>query len=196
MPEHVAHGGFTRGRNQLHLRAIARRIDFEVFELGNVFVQRVVELEFSFFEQHQESHARDRLGHRIHAKEAVGLHRLVLFDVRHAIGIEVHDLAVTRYQRDNAGRAALVHVGMGLGIEACETARREAFAFSRDCRNLLAQGHGGQRDEPGREQYRPEAPHAANNTHLHSHHAPQFPGSRTRTHTAVRRIVILGRLLV
>ena len=94
-------------RRDLRDRAVLRIHfrDLEVRELGNVLRHRIVELPLAFLEQHHHRDAGDRLGHRVDAEDRVLLHRRAALQVALAGGLELHDLAVLRDHRDDAGRA-------------------------------------------------------------------------------------------
>ena len=79
------------------------RLHADGAELRQVLHERIVELEFAFFVEHQQRDARDRLGHREVAEVGVDGHRLAVLDVGHARGVKMNDSAAARDERHDAG---------------------------------------------------------------------------------------------
>ena len=101
--------------------------DAEVRPFGNEAVNRVVERDLAFLDQHHEGDRGDRLGHRIDAEDGVGLAGQAPGQVALAADELVHDLAVTGDEDLGAGHAAglqvlfadeAVELGEAVGAEA------------------------------------------------------------------------------
>ena len=113
-------------------------VHLEILELRNVLRDRIVELPFTLFEQNHHRDAGDRLAHRIDAKDAVRRHRLVGVDVLFADGVEMHDLAVSRDERDDARELSLIHDALHARRHGLQAVRRHADAFRLGCRYIAS----------------------------------------------------------
>src|SRR5262249_18625489 len=65
-----------------------------------------------FLVEHHQSGRSDRLRHRVEAKNRVGLHSLVLFQIREPDCAQVSDLAVPRNQDNDAGNFAATDLAL------------------------------------------------------------------------------------
>ena len=63
----------------------------------------VIEFPEPLLMQHHESHAGNRLGHRINTEERVHCHCCLVVDACKACALECGNLAVTREQPDHTG---------------------------------------------------------------------------------------------
>jgi hypothetical protein len=142
--------------------------DLEVRELGNVLRHRIVELPLPFLEQHHHRHAGDRLRHRVDAEDRVLLHRRGALQVALAGGFELHDLAVPRHHRHDAGQLVLVDQRLHLALQPAEPLRRHADAFGSGARKVGGECAAGEQDEQ----------QAVENVARQLHESPVFSRSR------------------
>ena len=80
--------------------------DTNVFPGGNVAMHGVFERDKAFFNQHHQRYRRDRLGHRIDAKNGIGRHGQPAFDIGMAGHAEMRDIAMAGDHRQCAGQFA------------------------------------------------------------------------------------------
>ena len=125
----VAHQLRHRHRPGLVHRAAVLAPDLEALERRDVPGDRVVQLPAALFPQHHHRRAGDRLGHRGDAEDAVDLSRrgVRVGGVEHAVGVEVHDLAVARHQGDDVGELPVVDQLVEPGVEGGEALGGEAL---------------------------------------------------------------------
>jgi hypothetical protein len=102
----VLDGDIAGGRVGLVERAGRVFQDLHVLELGRPAGDRIIQIEFARFEQHQGRHRSDRLGHRGDAEEGVALHRRAALQVALARGVDPNNLAPAPYQGDRARQIA------------------------------------------------------------------------------------------
>jgi hypothetical protein len=105
--EDVLQRDLAVGRNEMHTGA-ARIVwkvphgDARILELRDVFRNRIVQHQLSFFHQHQDGDSGDRLGHGGHAEQRVRAHRLLGIEILIAAGFEVDHFAFAIDQRHGA----------------------------------------------------------------------------------------------
>jgi hypothetical protein len=109
-------------------------VHLEVGEFRNVLRDRIARLPLSFVVQHHHRHAGDRLGHRVDAGDRVQLHRRLLLEILEAVGLVLHDLALARHQRDDAGEVLLIDQALHGLVHPVEAARGKADGFRRRLR--------------------------------------------------------------
>ena len=73
--------------------------DAEILPFRDVFVDRLVERDAAFLEQHHERHRGDRLGHRIDAEDGVVPDRHLALEIGKALHRAVDDLAAAVDQK-------------------------------------------------------------------------------------------------
>jgi hypothetical protein len=89
-------------------------------ELWNVVLYRVIQGELALFEKHHHGHAGDGLGHGEDAEDRVFGHGHLILQVLPAVGVGVHQLAVSGHHRDQAGQLPLVHFGTHAFLKGSE----------------------------------------------------------------------------
>ena len=124
--EHVVDRRLAARRLESHTLAVHAGEHLHVLERRDVLVERIAQLELAFLVQHQQRHARHGLGHRVEAEQAVRAHRGVGFALGHAERFQVRDATAARDQRDDAGFAAGIDLGLHRRVEASEALGRQA----------------------------------------------------------------------
>jgi hypothetical protein len=95
-------------------------------------VHRIVQRHQALLDQHHEGHARDRLGHRIDSKQAVGLQRLAPLDIGAAQHRRVGQLAAPPDLGQRAGQFTTVDIlGLQKSIDALQSITRQSHGFWR-----------------------------------------------------------------
>ena len=107
-------------RRRLVLR-VGRIQNFHLLELrdevGDWFVQEKPPLLI----KHHHRDARDRFCHGADPEDVIGLHGLSVFPVGHTKGLEIGNLAVTRYQADHASDETLVNTFLDVPADPFQT---------------------------------------------------------------------------
>jgi hypothetical protein len=92
----------------------------------------LVERDAAFLEQHHEGHRRDRLGHRIDAKNGVVFHGRFALEVGKALHRAVDDLAAAVDQKLRSREAAGVDISvLQMSFETVEGGLGHAGGFGR-----------------------------------------------------------------
>ena len=99
------------------------RIHLQVREFRDVLGDRIGRLPLPFLVQDHHRHAGHRLGHRVDSRDGVELHRRLLLEILEAVGLVLHDLALARHQRDDAGQVLLVDDVLHAVVHLVEAAR-------------------------------------------------------------------------
>src|SRR5262249_21436373 len=115
------------GPKRLHEAAL---IDTEVAPFGNQPMYRIVECDQPLLDQHHERDARDRLAHRVDAKNCVGPHGLLTLDVGETEGAEVGEVAAAKDGYQRAGNLTRVDIpALEITVEYLQALRRDARGF-------------------------------------------------------------------
>ena len=95
-------------------------------------MDRLVERDAAFLDQHHEGHAGDRFGHRIDAKDGVVFHRRLALDVGKALHRAVDHLAAAVDQELRSRKAAGIDVALlQMIFDAVEGGLGHAGGFGR-----------------------------------------------------------------
>jgi hypothetical protein len=124
---HLAAGRLGRGRAV----RIGAGEHLELGELRDVPRHRILEAPLSFLVEHHHRCAGDWLGHRVDPEDRVLLNRIALADILHSDGVVMHDLAVARQQRDDAGGPFFVDRPLHRFVDAAQPLGRDANRFGR-----------------------------------------------------------------
>jgi hypothetical protein len=93
-------------------------------------MDRLVERDAAFLEQHHEGHGGDRLGHRIDAENRVVPHRRLALEVGKALHRRVHHLAAAIDQKLGPRKPAGVDIAvLEMRVETVERRRGHAGGF-------------------------------------------------------------------
>ena len=132
MPQQIHDQHRPRRRPGQKCRRGAGLENAEVLPFRDVFVDRLVERDAAFLDQHHEGDAGDRLGHRIDAKNGVVLHRGLALDVGKALHRAVDDLAAAIDQELGSRKAAGIDVAvLQMILDAVEGGLGHAGGFGR-----------------------------------------------------------------
>ena len=113
-------------RHRLDLRHLAVRCrHLEAGELRDVLGHRVIERPLALLPEHHHGHAHDRFGHRREAEDRVLRDRFLCLQILDAVGVEVHDLAVSRDERRDTGELAVIHQPAHRPLELLQPVGRE-----------------------------------------------------------------------
>ena len=104
MGEQVLDGDETLGRDESLCG-----LELDALEGGHVFLDRVVQLHFAFFDEHHHGHRGHRLRHRGDPEHRVLAHRPLLRDVRQAKGFDGDQSVGTDDRGDGAGDDIVFH---------------------------------------------------------------------------------------
>ncbi len=100
--------------------------------LGNILVNRFVQRDAAFLDQHHERYRRDRLGHRVDAEDRVVFGRNVALHVGEPLHGRMGDLAAPIDEGLRAGEPARIDIlPLQMIFEAAKSRRRHANGFGR-----------------------------------------------------------------
>jgi hypothetical protein len=89
-------------------------------QLGDVLLDRVVEVDPAFFPQYHHRAGRDELGVGEDAEQVVGRKRRARFPVGHADAVQVDQVAALQHRRGHAGEQVGVHRLLHCGVRGGE----------------------------------------------------------------------------
>ena len=112
MPHQIVDQDRALRRDQIEGRLTSRGIrlfdaDLDILELGQVFCDRLVERDPAFLVEQHGRDLRDRLGHRVDAKNRIAGHRRVGFRIERADSLEISELAMACDQQHESRRLSV-----------------------------------------------------------------------------------------
>ena len=142
---------FHRHKFRPSRRTLRRRNrHHRIFELGDIFRNRIVQQKPAFLVEHHDCGRRHGLAHRRDAENRVGRHRLTRLDVTHSIAAVPHFLPVARDVEHHARNFFLIHLRMDHRIEP-----REARSVEPHRRRIGDFGPARQRRDESKPDERP-----------------------------------------
>ena len=105
---------------------------------GNEFGHRIIQRHFALFPQHQQRHARHRLGHGIKPEDRIGAHRRAGRQIHLPDQAVMRDRAAPPDQGLRAGQGA----GRDLRFQEARNPRQPVFGKSRHAHGSGYNGHG------------------------------------------------------
>ena len=123
---------------RFELRRVRRAAgpDLHILQRRQILRHRIIQIQPPLLDQHQHRDARDDLRHRIHAADRIALHRQLPLHVAITVGLEIHDLPITRQQRDEPGMLTFVHEPLGRRVQHREPRRIKPCRLGRSRRQL------------------------------------------------------------
>jgi hypothetical protein len=132
VPQQVDDLHWPRWRFGQKCRGDTRLKHAEIFPFRNVFMDRFVERDPAFLQEHHEGNGGQGLGHRIDAKDRVVLHRRLALDVGEALYGAVNHLAAAKHQHLGSRKAAGIDVFLPeMRVDAIEPGFGHAGGFRR-----------------------------------------------------------------
>ena len=78
-------------------------------------------VDLSFLVKYHHRCAGDGLGHRVDAEDGIRLHEMVIFDIRHAEGLQVRYFAAPGHQGEDASQLVFIYISLHNQINTAES---------------------------------------------------------------------------
>ncbi len=149
----VEHSDLTLGRNRIEIRLVRL---VRVYGPANrdhlILVARqkprdgIGKAQLAFLDEHHDCDPGHGLRHRSNTEYRVGIHGRAGFGVHGALGLQMRDPAVARYERNGARDVTGFHVTLNELVDTLETSRRQTNALRLHCLRMRClserPGHG------------------------------------------------------